>query len=765
MSAGMKNTLHGNRGYEYLQLLKIMLMSWPWIVISTIVALFVAWIYLFCSPAVYSAQASLKFEDNKSEISELLNVKNRFYRQDKIEIEKFIIRSRSVRIQTVKSLNYDISFYNQSHFLLHERYPQIPLKIEIIQKNARFLENKIEFKEVNQDYFQLSYQLKSKQYKKRYKYKTLIALPGLKFKIWGNERPSLYDRVIFKFNSDEELIERIDKGLRVEENKNNGILHLKLSDTNPYFAQHALNTLLQEYLKYDQMQRSTSAVQTIYFIDTLLQNMQKTVIKTGKAIEQFKINNNFIDISSGAESKSLQLAELETEKHKIDVRHIYLGTIEKNIKKNKEVNSLNFNIQGTIDPQLNELLKKFNDLLSEKNEISATYRPTSELILRLDQQLINLRNTILENVGMQIEKNEHNGAYISNQIEILKKSYNSLPTVERAFITLKSAFDVKQKVFNYLSEKKLEAQISKAAAIPSAFIVDHAVLSTEIVCPKPKKTYILALFSGITFGICGLFISRHLNPYIRTKETLERLTDIPIIGMVSHCTKIFGSKRMSFPSLYEPKSEFAESIRSVRTQLNFLASDKESKVICITSDISGEGKSFISVNLACAFGMLEKKVIVIATDLRKSKTHQLLHTNSSKGLSDYLAGSIELEKIIFHTALKNLSFIASGTIPPNPAELLLTSRMEDLLLSLKKEFDLILIDTAPIGLVSDAIPLLKASDINLFVVRSGVSRNKSVEIPLNLRNSYSLSNIYLMMNGFKSDMSYHKYYSGEYYDR
>lgn len=360
---------------------------------------------------------------------------------------------------------------------------------------------------------------------------------------------------------------------------------------------------------------------------------------------------------------------------------------------------------------------------------------------------------------MQLKKTQRSISYIDHEIEKLNKSYSTLPVIEKDFINLKTAFDVHQKILNYLSEKKLEARISKAAAIPSAHIIDKATYSSEIVSPKPKNVYTLATLAGLTMGILLIFGMRALNPYITDRETLESLTDIHIIGTI--CSYPIPEMSIQYPitSIWQPKTEFAESIRSIRTHLSFLATEKQSKIICITSDISGEGKSLISVNLAGAFSLLEKKVILVATDLRKSKMHQIFQTGSSKGLSDYLAGAAKTEEIIFPTMVNNLSFISSGSVPPNPGELLLTEKMKQLMQVLKKEYDMIILDTAPVGLVSDAIPLIRQSDINLFVVRARFSKHQSAAIPGRLKQDYAVDNLYLLLNDTQPDSLYNTYYS------
>jgi len=204
---------------------------------------------------------------------------------------------------------------------------------------------------------------------------------------------------------------------------------------------------------------------------------------------------------------------------------------------------------------------------------------------------------------------------------------------------------------------------------------------------------------------------------------------------------------------------FAESVRSVRTNMSFLAPDKSTKVICVTSEVAGEGKSFVAINLASTLSLINKKVILVAADLRRSKIHKTFNVSNDNGLSNYLAYQTELEQLILHTSMENFDFIVSGSIPPNPSELLHSVRMTTFIDELKLRYDIILIDTAPVGLVSDSIPLIRVSDINLFVIRSGISKYYAASIPQRLAREYQLDNTVIVLNAFDQDLLYSRFYT------
>jgi capsular exopolysaccharide synthesis family protein len=335
----------------------------------------------------------------------------------------------------------------------------------------------------------------------------------------------------------------------------------------------------------------------------------------------------------------------------------------------------------------------------------------------------------------------------------------TLPAAQRDLVALQRDFEINDKVYSFLSEKKLEAQISRAGILPGATVIEYAQPNYNAVSPNEHDIHRSAIILGLAIGL-GLIISiRILNPYIYDKETIESLTAIPILGVIRKYPEHIDENSRQILALSKPRSIFAESVRSVRTNLSFLASEKASKIICITSEVAGEGKSFVAVNLSSTLSLIDKKVILIGADLRRSRLHKTFHVPNDKGLSNYLAHQSTLDEIILSSEQGNLDFIVSGPVPPNPSELLHSSRMIAMIAELKLRYDIIMIDTAPIGLVSDAIPLIRMSDINVFVIRSGKSKFYAATVPQRIAQEYHLDNTVIVLNAFEEDLLHSRYYT------
>lgn len=749
---------------DYVKIVKIVLSRWYWIACTVIISLIAAYIYLWYTPETFSTNASLKFEEKKSEISELLNVRTAYDRTNKMQSEQFVIRSREVLLNAVNELDYKISFYLKGRVRTSDIYPQKPLDIAIIEQDSvKFTKDLFEYEAQDANSFKLSYHENGQEIAKTFNIGQIITAQGIKFKInnstFNKNSNSIY---CFRFNSKSSFLGRIVSGLNMSETKGTNILSLSQTDINPYFATDILNAILRSYVNYDRSQKTISATQTIRFIDTLQQNMSKVVKSSGSELEQFKVANKVLDISATGQDVMKKLTDLETEKNTLNLQGIFINQLEKEIVGNKNLNAINYNLQGITDPMLASLLSQYNSLLLKREEALVTYKASSDVIQQIDKQILDIKAAFVSNANSQRQKNNKTITFLDQQIASIKQTFNSIPKAERDLINLQSNFAINQKVYSYLSEKKLEAQISKAAVTPGATIVDFALYNTNAIAPVHKKTYISALMIGLVAGIGLIFLVRMLNPYIYDKETIENLTTIPIIGVIRKYQDAIDEDNRQILSIKNPKSLFAESVRSVRTNLSFLAAEKQSKVVCITSEISGEGKSFTTVNLASTLSLIDKKVIVIAADLRRSKLHHTFKTSNLKGLSSYLSNQAELTEITFDTEVENLTFIPAGPVPPNPSELLYSDKMKALLELLTRSYDFVIVDSAPVGLVSDAIPLIRMADVNLFVIRSGVSRYQAASVPERLSKEFNLSNIAIILNAFDNDILHSRYYTTNY---
>ena len=751
-----------SQSIDFYKIFKVFLSRWYWIAATVAISLCGAWLYLWYTPPIYQTGASLKLEDSNPSLGTGSQTPMQNYNYtDKIQAESFTIRSNEVILNAVKTLDYKISYYLKGRVRTTELYPNVPFVIEILKQDSiNFGRSIYMVSAVDEKHFEIS-TTENEDQKTRYAYNQSINMGNMVFRIKGPiPAKSTYQ---FKFNSKEDFVGRAMGGLNIgEAARFTNVMGLSQTDANAVFAADILNAIMKEYVKYDVIQRRRSARQTVDFIDNQLGFIDAEAGKSGNTLATYKTQNKMYDVASSTSMTVNKLADFEKQKTELNIKLLGIKQLEDQVNNNSNKIEIGIDLEGELSSGVGAMVTQLNSLLANRLMKLSQFNPDSQPIKQIDQQIANVKASIRSGIQSMRRNNEQTIRYIDNQISGVNQSMTTIPVKEQNFVKLQTNFEVNNKVRSYLSEKKLEAEMNAAAIVPGASIVNPAYPSYFAISPNGNKAYSTALMLGLASGFGLILLVRFLNPYIYDKETVEGLTHTPIIGVIRKFPDYIDKNSKQALSLAKPKSVFAESVRSVRTNLSFLASHKQSKIICITSEISGEGKSFVTVNLASTLALIEKKVILIAADLRKSKLHHAFGADNKKGLSSILSGQATLQEALIHDELHHIDFIPSGPVPPNPSELLHTSAMKDLLVKLEQEYDYVLVDTAPVGLVSDAIPLIRSSDINLFVIRSGVSQQRAANIPERLSREYALSNLAIVLNAFGDDALYSNYYTTDY---
>ncbi|WP_457269736.1 GumC family protein [Pedobacter sp. UYEF25] len=752
-----------SQNIDFYKIFSVFLSRWYWIAATTSIALMIAYVYLWYTPPIYQTAASLKLEDSNPSVSSSagpMAAANYNY-TDKIQAESFTIRSNDVIANAVATLNYKISFYLKGRVRTTELYPNIPFVIEILkQDSVNFDRSLYEVTSVDEKHFNIAY-AEGNTSKKKFSYGAPIEMGNMVFAVKSRISPNSH--YLFKFNSKEDFIGRAIGGINIgEAARFTNVMGLNQTDINPIFAADVLNAIMKSYVKYDVVQRRRSAFQTVDFINSQLGFIDTAAGKSGSKLASFKTTNNMVDISSSSNMALSKLVDFEKQKTELQLKQMGINRLAEQVNSSRSKVEIGIDFSGDLTSGLAPLVTQLNSLLSIREAKLNQFNVESSPIKQIEIQIATVQKNIKSSINAMGLRNKQTLIYIDNQIATATQSMNKLPIKEQNFVKLQTNFEVNNKVRSFLAEKKLDAEMTAAAIVPGASIVNLAYPNTSPISPNSNKIYSTALSLGLAAGFGLILLVRFLNPYIYDKETVEGLTNTPIIGVIRKFPSVIDKDSKQALSLLKPKSVFAESVRSVRTNLSFLASHKKSKIICITSEISGEGKSFVTVNLASTLALIEKKVVLIAGDLRKSKLHNAFGVENKKGLSTLLSGQSSLSEVLIKDNNQLVDFIPSGPIPPNPSELLHTDAMRKLLAELATMYDYILIDTAPIGLVSDAIPLIRASDINLFVIRSGISQQRAAAIPERLSMEYGLSNLAIILNAFGDDALYSNYYTTDY---
>ncbi|RZK48304.1 MAG: polysaccharide biosynthesis tyrosine autokinase [Pedobacter sp.] len=751
-----------SQNIDFYKIFKVFMSRWYWILGCVIIALILAKIKILYTPAQYQAYASIKIQESNPILSTPSQSSQVASYTDKILAEGYVIRSNDVVLDAIKNLDYRISYHLKGRIRTTELYPSIPFQVDILnQDTLNFSRERYQVSYIDQDKFGLRPTGDPDAKYKFYRYGQPITLGNTTFRI-TTPVPQNGD-YSFNFNSKEDFLGRITSGLNTSEAARfTNVMSISMFDQNYNFAADALNAVIQSYIKYDILQKQKSAKQTVDFINTQLAFITDQVDSSSANLTNYKAQNNILDVGTTANQLMVKLTDAENRKNLLEIELLGITQLESQIQSARNKIEINLNLEGSITPSQSALIAEYNRLAANRDFRLQELNASAPAIKEIDAQMNQIREALQKSIDALKTRNLKTAELTNNQITTLESEIRQLPIKEQKFVRLNSNFQVNNRVQEYLKEKKLEAEMNAAATVPGAAVVNKAMPNNYNIGVNERSIYTYALMAGLAAGIGLILLVRFLNPYIYDKETVEALTRTPIIGVIRKFPEFIDKNNRQALSLSKPKSVFAESVRSVRTNLSFLASHKKSKTICITSEISGEGKSFVTINLAGTLALIEKRVILIAADLRKSKLHKAFGSDNRIGLSTYLSGQNTLEEILHHDDVHNIDFLPSGPVPPNPSELLHTEKMKELLEYLTPLYDYVLVDTAPVGLVSDAIPLIRQSDINLFVIRSGKSQYRAAAIPERLSREYGLSNLAIVLNAFGDDALHSNYYTTDY---
>jgi capsular exopolysaccharide synthesis family protein len=404
---------------------------------------------------------------------------------------------------------------------------------------------------------------------------------------------------------------------------------------------------------------------------------------------------------------------------------------------------------GLPDPLLVELISKFQELQAKRKSLSYGVKSATPAVKIIDQQIADTRASLIENIKSIRQNVLSANQTLASQLGDYEGKIKQVPEIERDLLAIQRKFEVNQNIYIYLLQKKAETSIAKAAAISDNKVLDESSLAEEPVEPNKKAILLLAFFASIFLPLILLFLRKYFKTTVSNREEISRLTEIPVLGVVGHV-----NKTDNLIVQHRPKSRIAEAFRSIRTNLQFFGSRSGNKIILITSSVGGEGKSFVTINLASVFAMQNYKVVIVGVDLRKPKLYQDFNLGNENGVSSYLIGRTDLQSVIRPTGIPNLDLISSGPIPPNPSELISKKEMGQMFEELSRYYDYILVDTPPLGIVSDAFQLMNFSHINVYVVRENYSRKDYITTLNSMFEEGKFKNLCILLNDSSFRNSY-----------
>ena len=779
----MENYQEKNEQIDVKEILEKYYQYWYFFIIAIVMSIFIGFLFLRYSPKVYNASTTIlvKDENNTSLGSDnIIDGIDLFGKNRNIKNEIGILRSFSLVKQTLKEVDFNISYLNEGKLTSVDIYSRSPFKIVLDSNHLQSLEVKFYVTLISKDEFVIETKVESGQfynlieesylrssdvvfnYEEYHKFDQWIESDYFKFKLEKKDF-TLYDEenwnnYAFVINDINSLTEKFLKRIKIKEiEKDASILKVSLEGNNTIKIADFLDAFSKNYLQIGLNEKNEIATNTISFINNQLIEIRDSLSNIESVLEKFKTENPKIELSKKEYGAFYQIQKLEEEQAILKLNNKYYISLKDYLIKNDNIeNILSPSSMGINDPLLNNLILELSRLYSEFEITSQNTKSIHPAVKSLKNQITITKGKILENIENIIISSELSLNDIENRINEFDKLINTLPESERKLVRIQRKYNLNETTYTYLLEKRAEASIAKAGNVADNKIIDKARLSSQDpISPNSRSIYIISIFFGII--IPGIWITAKdlLNDKINSKKDVKKLCDIPILGSITH-----NNKGTNLVVQNHPKSAISESLRTIRTNIQYLSSDKEQKVICVSSSISGEGKSFCSMNLSSILASTNNKTILIGADMRKPKIFDDFELNNDTGLSSYLIGVSTLKEVTQKTNDENLDIIISGPIPPNPAELLEKKIMTDLLIELKKTYKYIIIDTPPIGLVTDGQILMNKSDINLLMVRQGYTTKQMVANINEITQKNNIKNLNIILNDVKSYNSKYGYQYG-----
>ena len=528
------------------------------------------------------------------------------------------------------------------------------------------------------------------------------------------------------------------------------LIHLEIKETEIERGKDLLNTVITRYNERGIEQKNWEAEQKAGFIDERIALVMQELTETEKQIEDYKKGHNLTDIKVEARIMLEQNTELREKEIEIETQEQMVGIIENFLKNDNDYGLIPFAASLDDNTSMNAI-QQYNGLVLKRLEVTSSAKGKNPSLQILDNQIEATRKNVLETLQGLKESFAVSRAVLLEQENVFLDRIKNMPTQEREFVEMQRQQLVKQELFLFLLQKREENALTLSMSTPKGMVINEAYRIIEPISTSTKKILLVGLVLGLVLPFVYLYLKNLLRTKFSTRAELEALTAVPVLGEI--CTE----KSDEHIVIREGEnSSIAELFRLVRNNIQFILNNKDEKVILITSSVAGEGKSFVGSNLAISMALLGKRVLLMGMDIRNPQLANYLNLHHAKGLTNYLADAqTKVEEIVIRDALlKNLDVVLAGPVPPNPSELLLSERVDELFAFLRKEYDYIIIDSAPVSMVSDTFSLARISDATIYICRANFTTKEYIRYVNRIVSEKRLKKVSLVLNGTDAKQGY-----------
>lgn len=752
------------------------LIHWPWFVISIIICIACAWGYLRLTTPIYNISATVLIKDEKkgggasmSSDLEKMGLEGFVSSSSNVDNEIEVLRSKSLAREVVNNLGLFVTYMDEDEFPSKELYHTSPVLVSLTHQEADKLLGRMEINMILQPTGALGVQITvgEKEYRKQFdKLPAVFPTDEGTVAFFANNdtlsavRPEniTKERHITAFiNRPFSVLKEYVNSLSIAPtSKTTSVVVISLENTNTRRGRDYINKLLEMYNINANNDKNEVAQKTAEFIDERIDIISKELGSTEQDLENFKRSAGITDLSSEAQIALTGNAEYEKKRVENQTQINLVMDLQRYMKGN-EYEVLPSNI-GLQDAASAGAIDRYNQMLVERKRLLRTSTENNPTIINLDTSIRAMRTNVQATLdvtlkGLQITKED-----LAREASRYSRRINDAPTQERQFVSIARQQEIKSGLYLMLLQKREENAITLAATANNAKIIDEALADDNPISPKKTIVYLVALVLGVGLPVEVIYLIGLTKFKIEGRADVEKLTSLPVVGDVPLADEKTGSI-----AVFENQNNLmSETFRNVRTNLQFMLENGKN-VILVTSTISGEGKSFISANLAISLSLLGKKVVIVGLDIRKPGLNKVFNIPKKEhGITQYLTNTTAnlMDFVQPSDINKNLFILPGGTVPPNPTELLARGGLEKAIETLKANFDYVILDTAPVGMVTDTLLIGRVADLSVYVCRADYTHKAEFTLINELAENNKLPNLCIAVNGLDLNSRKYGYYYG-----
>ncbi|MEZ4937081.1 MAG: polysaccharide biosynthesis tyrosine autokinase [Crocinitomicaceae bacterium] len=764
-----------NKEFDIDILNTVLKKNWFWVPIFIVLFLSVALIYLRYTKPVYEASTIIQL-GSIDEGKKIVNIENASSVGEELSSNVELLGSELILKSALKRLKLNVSYFAKGDILTEEKYTYSSYRIlPLLLKDSAIVGRSIQLS-LEDDFVILNYDFNGQQtdkikigqtYENEF-FKILIHVKNKEQLLKSVAENQLY----FTFNDFTKLARSYGGNLSVRViNPDAKTIEVKYRSNNPVLSKDIVESVVLTFFDHDKDKKQKGSANILSFITEQLDSISTQLEISEIQIKEYKQNNKVQDPKGISDNLLTRITSLEGQIVELDLERILLNTVESVLSDSPdrlEVYNLLPGIVGSqFEKTLTNQVEQLHELLLQLEDAKFSQTLENSNVKTLQNRVLAQSNTIKRMLGafhtkLRVQKEE-----ISKKIAEIEQSFYGIPEKEMELSRLERFFHLNEKYYVLLLEKKAQYSISKEGFTSSNLILKEVELPSSPISPRRNLITIGGVILGLLAGFILIFFRYVFYNEINSPEELKKLLNnrSGFLGMIPKLKeKQEYSKSVVFSN---PKSSVSESFRTIRSNINFVSKNDSTLVIGVSSTIPSEGKTFVSINVASIYALSGKRTLLIDMDLRKPKVHLGFNLENNRGISDVLSGNAELTEVL-QTTGNNLSIISAGRIPPNPYELILNGQLPELVNQLKKDFDVIIFDNPPVGVVSDGMEVLKHVDIPIFVFRSNFSKRIFANNISNLLSDDKLKSIYTVLNGFQShkkDYGYNYGYGNYYEDK